>query len=196
MMPGFFELQSLQHPTDSELFTARLFKPHIVPDTDMKSNALLLQILQPVFADELPVCHYRLDAPFAKELYKLFHHVGPFLGVGVAFFSQQLPKQRKGNALVTDTEHKDIDVCFAELPVGSVDADNQVTLAGQQGEQQPGNRIFVDGKGSKETLDASHSDELIRAGLSIPYANRSKQTVCILHKAVRSNTKNLMPDRC
>src|SRR3954465_2851131 len=107
MMPGFFELQSLQHPTDSELFTARLFKPHIVPDTDMKSNALLLQILQPVFADDPPVCHYRLDAPFAKELYKLFNYVGPLFGVGDAVFSQQLPQQRKGNAKETDGAPQD-----------------------------------------------------------------------------------------
>src|SRR3954454_6413152 len=40
------------------------------------------------------------------------------------------------------------------------------------------------------------SDELVWAGLSMPVASCSKHTVCILHKAVISKTKNLMRALC
>jgi len=89
----------------------------------------------------------------AEQVHKALDKCNALLAIGVSPFGQHAKEQRKGHALVNYTEHEDVDVRLPELPVGAVDGQFDLVAFGQQGEDEPGHQVAVQGETGHETLD-------------------------------------------
>ena len=99
----------------------------------MVSVASVVEILVPFLADEIAVGQTRIDTG-SKEQSRINLSISP-----TVLFQLELPRlssmskeQRKGNTLVSDTKHKDIDVDLTEFPVGAVKAQTSPVLTGRR----------------------------------------------------------------
>lgn len=126
-----------------------LFNPQIV------SDASVVEIFDPFLADKLAVGNKRVDTLGSEQSYKSINQPRPFFPIGIAAFVEHGKEQRKGNTLVSDTKHKDIDVDLTEFPVGAVKAQDQSCLDGQKSKYHFGDKVKVEGISGKEPLQTA-----------------------------------------
>ncbi len=74
--------------------------------------------------------------------------------VGIAAFVRHGEKQRKCNAPVCHSKHKDIDVDLTEFPVGAIEAQNQSCLDWQKCKYHFGDKDKVESISGKKSLYA------------------------------------------
>ena len=130
-------------------------QPKILLDSQVVSDASIVELLDPLLADKLSVGNEGIDTLGAEQSYKSINQLRPFFPVGIAVFVEHGKEQRKGNTLVSDTKHKDIDVDLTEFPVGAVKAQDQPCLDGQKSKYHFGDKVKVEGISGKKPLQAA-----------------------------------------
>jgi hypothetical protein len=83
--------------------------PKILTNPDPKQNFLLPQELEPFLVHKLPVSHQTSNTGLAKDGDELFHNSDAFSRVGVAFFRQKGPVDRKGHPVMDNRQHQQVD---------------------------------------------------------------------------------------
>ena len=111
-----------------------------------------LQIEEPVGANEFTVCDEIVNAMVTKLIDKAFDEVDSLVGIGVTLFIEKPPHHRNSNALIDHTQHQNIDIVFANLPVRAVDGQAPRFWNLKDGDNQLCQRDFIPLKVSKEPL--------------------------------------------
>ena len=75
---------------------------------------------KPFVSDELSVCHEVVDGICPCDALEAVHNCDSLSGIGVPSFVHHRVENGKRHSLVDDSKSKDIDVCVAVLPVGSI----------------------------------------------------------------------------
>ena len=127
-----------------------LTDPEIVPESDAVKPAY------PFLADKLPVSHKTVNTVLAEEPDESLHEFLSFSPFGIASLWHEPEEDREGYIAVSDTEHKDIYIEPAELPVGAVHAQHQVLFDGKKAENHSCDKIKVKDISRKESLYPSH----------------------------------------
>ena len=130
--------------------------PEVLTYTDIISDVVLVEPANPVLSHELPVGHKAIDTITTEKPNEPFHECLAFLTIGIASLGHKFEKYGEGNPFVGDAQHKDIDVEFTELPVGTVHVQDKACLYGQEAEYHPCKEIKVKNELRKETLQSSH----------------------------------------
>ena len=126
------DLEVVENPECLHLLAAfRVEHPEVLPYSDVVSYPVVVQPPYPFLTDELPVGQQAVDGIQTEKADVALHEVDAFLGVGGSLFGQHGEQQRIGDAVVDDSEHEDVDVSLAELPVGAVDCQAVLLLPGQ-----------------------------------------------------------------
>lgn len=99
---------------------------------DMIVNASCVQIAQPFAAYKLAVSHQMVDGVLAGKADEPVYEFNPLLGIGVAPLVHHLEHDGESHTVVDDAQREDIDICVAELPVGSVQCNVVRALDGYQ----------------------------------------------------------------
>ena len=110
----------------------------------------------PVLPHKLPVSNKAVDAVLTEKFYEPFHQFLSFLAIGIASLRHEREKERECNSLVGHSEPKDIYIEPAELPVGTVHAQDKACLYGQEAEYHLCNEVKVKNELCKETLQTPH----------------------------------------
>ena len=139
-----------------------ILNPEVLSDTDVVADSHIVEEPNPFLADELTVGDKGVDAIMTEEPYETKHDVSSLLPVRVAPFVKKLKNQGERDTFICNPEHKDVDVDFAELPVGAIHRQHQTGLFGKQGKYDFGNDIKVKGELGKEPLDTP------QIGISVP----------------------------
>lgn len=105
--------------------------PEVLSDTNVVPDSHIVEKLDPFLADELAIGNERVNAFMSEEPYETQHDIPSFLPVGIAPFVKEFENQWKGNAFIRDSEHQDVYVDLAELPVGPVHRQYQAGLDGK-----------------------------------------------------------------
>ena len=105
------------HNGDLPLLTGHL---KVLFDPDAKGDLVLTQKLEPLFAHKFAISQQPGDTLGPESGQELFHNRYAFGGIGVALLVQKHPVNRKGDPLVNDTQHQQVDGKVAKLPVGSI----------------------------------------------------------------------------
>ena len=124
--------------------------PEIVPESDAVKPS------DPFLADKLPVSHKTVNTVLAEEPDESLHEFLSFSPFGIASLWHEPEEDREGCIAVSDTEHKDIYIEPAELPVGAVHAQHQVLFDGKKAENHSCYKIKVKDISRKESLYPSH----------------------------------------
>ena len=149
-------LEGVEQPPCPYSFTGgRLDDPEVLSYTDIITDSVFVEPSNPLLADELAVSHKTIDTITAEKPYEALHDGLAFFPAGVAPLVQKTEHQRECNSFIGDTEHEDIDVEIAELPVGAVHAQNNSLLDGEQREYHARHQIKAEGIMGDEALYAS-----------------------------------------
>ena len=99
---------------------------HVVADSDAGRDVVGSEPGEPLGTDKFPVCHQAVDLVAAKHLQELSEQVDTLLGIGVAFLGQELPEERKGDAVMDPFDYRsggqdeEVDRHPCQHPLGSV----------------------------------------------------------------------------
>lgn len=84
------DFEGIEEPPHSDSFSCGgLDNPHILPNTDIVSNPVVVKPVNPLFADKLSVGHKAVDAVMSKKSDESFHDSLAFLLIGIASFVQK-----------------------------------------------------------------------------------------------------------
>ena len=84
------DFEGIEEPPHSDSFSCGgLDNPHILPNTDIVSNPVVVKPVNPLFADKLSVGHKAVDAVMSKKSDESFHDSLAFLPIGIASFVQK-----------------------------------------------------------------------------------------------------------
>lgn len=84
------DFEGIEEPPHSDSFSCGgLDNPHILPNTDIVSNPVVVKPVNPLFADKLSVGHKAVDAVMSKKSDESFHDSLAFLSIGIASFVQK-----------------------------------------------------------------------------------------------------------
>lgn len=135
----------IENPEHLHIVAAfRIECPEVLPYSDVVSYPVAVQPVDPPLADKLTVGQKAVDGLLSEEVDVALHEVDALLRVGRAFLGQHGEQQRIGDSVVDDGEHEDVDVGFAELPVGAVDCQAVLLLPGQLLEDKFSHKILTD----------------------------------------------------
>ncbi len=127
----------------------------IVLDADVKGQAGSFEVFKPALTDKLPVGNHSSNLLGLDQLEEAFQKRASLGAVRVTRFAQEAPHDREGNPSVGDREHQDVDVEATQLPVTTVNRDDQVLLLGQECQHQPPEVFGVETEVGKEALDTA-----------------------------------------
>ena len=150
-----------QPPCTDPFAGGGLDNPEVLPDTDVISDAAVVEPSDPAFSDEFPVGHNAVNAIGSEQIYEPLHNFLPFLPIGIATLREKTENQWKGYAFIGNTKHKDIDVEVTELPVGPVHAQDKIRLDREQGEYHPCDNVEVENILGEESLKPSEVGILV-----------------------------------
>ncbi|MBK6932875.1 MAG: hypothetical protein IPH12_19200 [Saprospirales bacterium] len=112
-----------------------------------------MQPAEPGLADEFAVGQQDGDPPDAKDRKEALHQGHALGGVGIARLAQDAPEHRQGDAAIGDTQHQEINIHRAELPVSAIQRQSPRAVTDRdQAHQQPRPRIRVDLERAEEAL--------------------------------------------
>lgn len=77
----------------------------VIPNTDVISQMLTVQVIKPVLADKFPVRHDGIYGFSTEQSDKAFHQGNAFFTVGVASLGQHHKQQRDGDTLIDNTSY-------------------------------------------------------------------------------------------
>ena len=84
------DFEGVEEPPHSDSFSCGgLDNPHILPNTDIVSNPVVVKPVNPLFADKLSVGHKAVDVVMSKKSDESFHDSLAFLPIGIASFVQK-----------------------------------------------------------------------------------------------------------
>lgn len=92
----------------------------------------LEDVVRPFAAYELTVCHQMVDGVLPGKTDEPVYEFNPLLGVGVTSLIHHLEHDGECHSAIDDAQREDVDVCVAELPVGSVQCKVVRALDGYQ----------------------------------------------------------------
>lgn len=150
------DLEVIEEPPCTHFLSGRwLDYPEILPDSDIVTYSDGIEPSKPFLSDKFPVSDKTINALGSEKTDKTFHNFLALFPVGIPAFWQETENQWESYTLVGDAEHKDIDIEFTELPIGTVHAQYQPRLDRKQRKYHPGYYIEIQGILGKEPLQAS-----------------------------------------
>lgn len=144
-----------QMPSPYILAGFGIAQPKILLDSQVVSDASVVEILDPLLADKLSVGNEGIDTLGAEQSYKSINQLCPLLPVGITTLVKQGKEQWKCDTLVCNSKHEDIDVDLTEFPVGAVKAQNQSCLDRQKRKYHFGDNVKVESIFCKKPLQAA-----------------------------------------
>ena len=149
------ELEAVKQMPCADIFRGfGITQPKILLDVLEVADASVVEIPDPFLADKLSVSDEGIDILGTEQPYKSINQPCPLLPVGIAAFVRHGEKQRKCNALVYHSKHKDIEVDLTEFPVGAIEAQNQSCLDWQKCKYHFGDKDKVESISGKQSLYA------------------------------------------
>ncbi len=122
-------------------------------DPLMEGDPLRLQPPEPRLAHEFAVGQQDGDPRYAKDRKEALHQGHALGGVAIARLAQDVPGHRQGDAAIGDTQHQEINIHRAELPVSAIQRQSPRAVTGRdQAHPQPCPGIRVDLKRAEEAL--------------------------------------------
>ena len=144
-----------QMPSPDILGGFGITQPKILLDTQVVSDASVVEILDPLLADKFSVGNEGIDTLGAEQPYKSINQPCPLFPVGIAAFIKHCKEQWKCDTFVCHSKHEDIDVDLSEFPVGAVKAQNQSCLDWQKRKYHLGDNVKVESISGKKSLQAA-----------------------------------------
>ena len=149
------ELEAVKQMPCPDIFRGfGITQPKILLDSQVVSDASVVEIPVPFLADKLSGSDERIDTLGTEQPYKSINQPCPLLPVEIAAFVKHGEKQRKCNALVCHSKYKDIDVDLTEFPVGAIEAQNQSCLDWQKCKYLFGDKDKVESISGKKSMYA------------------------------------------
>jgi hypothetical protein len=93
---------------------------HVLAQPQKMLDFRRLQPCDPGVADELAVAGQRGDRLIGKRVLEDLHQVDPLGGVRVSRFVEHAPEQRHAHIIMRNAQHQNVEIGFAELPVGAI----------------------------------------------------------------------------
>lgn len=126
-----------QMPCIDFLSRFRIDNLEVLTDTYVIAYPLVVEPLNPFFADKFPVCDKAIYAAVTEKINEPLHKEFALLPIGVAPFRKKFEKQRERNSSVSYAEHEDVDVRFPEFPVGTIHGKRDFVSCWQEAEIAP-----------------------------------------------------------
>ncbi len=152
------ELEAVKQMPCPDIFRGLgITQQKILLDSQVVSDAPVVEILDPFLSDKLAVGDEGIDTLGTEQPYKSINHPCPLFPIGIAALVKHGKEQGKCNTLVCHSKHKDIDVDLVEFPVGAVEAQNKSCLDWQKRKYHFGDKVKVESISGKKSL---HSPQI------------------------------------
>ena len=161
----FSESDSVEHVPCPD-FLSRLWidDPKVLPYTDVVADSLVVEPSDPFLADKFSVGNQTVYTIVSEEVNELLDEGFALLPIGVSSLGHKLENQRKRYSSVGYPEHKDVDVCLPEFPVGTIHGKSDLSLVWKKAEDHLCDEVKIQSIFGKEPLESAHIGIPLHAG--------------------------------
>ena len=99
---------------------------------------------EPLGADKLPVGYQAVNLVVTHHLKESTHQRDAFPGIGIAPFGQDLPQERKSDAVMDNGQDEEVDRSLSKHPLSSIQSQGVRGIGvGKRARMMPGEQVGV-----------------------------------------------------